>query len=230
VDAAFVCLVLERGGNFQYAFIRTNDTASVLKDIQPLVGRYVSVSGYEKIPEAFNRAVTRRQIMIPSLNDVRIVSGEDADMFDVASIDDKPPSLDELSAPSLRKAAGTVTARWQNKIMLLKPSGESLIAELRDGIHLPAIGESIEATGMPVTDLYRIHLAESVWRKSSAEKVKPEDAVPVTLEYLFRSKGSGKFIMNPIFFEQFEDEYRRLWLLQNRPGGLEESLDWQFCC
>ena len=31
------------------------------------------------------------------------------------------------------------------------------------------------------------------------------------------------------FRERFEDEYRRLWLLQNRPGGLEESLDWQFC-
>ena len=31
------------------------------------------------------------------------------------------------------------------------------------------------------------------------------------------------------FREQFEEEYRRLWLLQNRPGGLEESLDWQFC-
>ena len=31
------------------------------------------------------------------------------------------------------------------------------------------------------------------------------------------------------FREQFEPEYRRLWLLQNRPGGLEESLDWQFC-
>ena len=31
------------------------------------------------------------------------------------------------------------------------------------------------------------------------------------------------------FREQFEDEYRRLWLLQNRLGGLEESLDWQFC-
>ena len=200
VDAAFVCLVLERGGNFQYAFIKTNDTASVLKNLQPLVGRHVSVSGYEKIPEAFNRAVTRRQIMIPSLDDVRAASGGNADMFAVASIDGNPPSFDELSAPSPRKAAGTVTARWQNKIMLLRPSGESLIAELRDGIQLPSIGESIEAAGMPVTDLYRIHLAESVWRKSSAEPMKLEEAVPVTLAYLFKSKGSGKFIMNPILF------------------------------
>ena len=200
VDAAFVCLVLERDGDFRYAFIKTNDTASVLEDLQPLVGRNVSVSGYEKIPEAFNRAVTRRQIMIPSFDDVRVASGGNSDMFAVASIDGNPPSFDELSAPSPRKAAGTVTARWQNKIMLLKPSGESLIAELRDGIQIPSIGESIEAAGMPVTDLYRIHLAESVWRKSSAERAKPEEAVPVTLAYLFRSKGSGKFIMNPILF------------------------------
>ena len=105
VDAAFVCLVLERDGNFQYAFIKTNDTASVLKDLQPLVGRNVSVSGYEKIPEAFNRAVTRRQIMIPSFDDVRAASGGNADMFAVASIDGSPQSFDELSAPSPRKAA-----------------------------------------------------------------------------------------------------------------------------
>ena len=200
VDAAFVCLVLERDGDFRYAFIKTNDTASVLEDLQPLVGRNVSVSGYEKIPEAFNRAVTRRQIMIPSFDDVRAASGENVDMFAVASIDGNPPSFDELSAPSPRKAAGTVTARWQNKIMLLKPSGESLIAELRDGIPLPSIGESIEAAGMPVTDLYRIHLAESVWRKSSAEIVKLDESTSVTLADLFKSKGSGKFIMNPKFF------------------------------
>ena len=200
VDAAFVCLVLERGGNFQYAFIKTNDTVGVLKEVQPLVGRYVSVSGTEKIPEAYNRVVTRRQIMVPSLDRVRTVSGEDADMFAAAAIDGDPPSFDELAAPSPRKTAGTVTARWQNKIMLMNSAGESLIAELRDGIPLPAIGTAIEVAGMPVTDLYRIHLAESVWRPSSAESVKPPDAVSVTLDDLFKSKGSGKFIMNPLFF------------------------------
>ena len=198
VDAAFVCLVLERDGNFQYAFINTNDTAGVLKKLQPHVGRRISVSGYEKIPQAFNRAVTKRQIMVRSLNDVRIASGEDADMFNVASIDDRPPSFGELSAPSPRKAAGTVTAKWQNKVMLLRSSGESLIVELRDGISLPSIGESVEAAGIPVTDLYRIHLAESVWRKSAAEPTKPGKPVPVTLDDLFKS--SGRFIMNPIFF------------------------------
>jgi hypothetical protein len=47
-------------------------------------------------------------------------------------------------------------------------------------------------------------------------------AVKVKLEWPDNNNWKG-------FREQFEDEYRRLWLLQNRPGGLEESLDWQFC-
>ena len=83
VDAAFVCLVLERNGNFNYAFIGTNDTARVLKKLQPLIGRHVSVSGGEKIPLAMNRAVTKRHIMVPSINDVKATSGEGNDLFDV---------------------------------------------------------------------------------------------------------------------------------------------------
>ena len=200
VDAAFVCLVLERNGNFDYAFIGTNDTASVLKELQPLVGRHVSVSGGEKIPHALNRAVTKRHIMVPSLNDVKPASRGEDDLFDVKSIDCAPPSFGELSEPSRRKATGTVTARWQDKVMLRTASGKSLIAEFRDGIDLPAIGESVEAAGVPVTDLYRIHLAESTWRKSDAPPEKPEAPVAVTLDVLFRSKTSGEFIMYPNYF------------------------------
>ena len=200
VDAAFVCLVLEHDGKFNYAFIKTNDTAGVLKGLQPLVGRHVTVSGRERIPHALNRAVTKRQIMIQSLADVRIAPGTTGNPFDAQPIDRNPPLLDELADPTPRKTVGTVTARWQNKVMLQTACDESLIAELRDGTDLPAIGESVEAAGIPVTDLYRIHLAESVWRKSSKATVNPESPSATTLESLFKSKGDGEFIMNPKFF------------------------------
>ena len=200
IDASFVCLVVERDGKFNYAFIKTNDTASVLKDLQPLVGRHVSVSGYEKMPIAPNRVLTKLQIMIQSLADVKIASGKDYDPFDAATLGDAPPSFDELSAASQRKATGTVTARWQSKVMLQTASGESLIAELRDGLDLPAMGESVEAAGVPVSDLYRIHLAEAVWRKSGEPPSKPEGPSAVTLDDLFKSKSGGEFIMNPKFF------------------------------
>ena len=236
VDAAFVCLVLERDGKFNYAFIKTNDTASVLKDLQPLVGRHVTVSGREKILHALNRAVTKRQIMIQSLADVRIAPGATTgDPFDAPPIDRNPPLLDELANPTPRRTVGTVTARWQNKVMLQTASGESLIAELRDGTGLPSVGESVEAAGTPVTDLYRIHLAESVWRKSGEAPAKPESPSAATLESLFKSKGDGEFIMNPMFFgrvltvsgtlREFVTDERgeRRLLLEN--GGLTIQVD-----
>ena len=159
VDAAFVCLVLERAGKFNYAFIKTNDTASVLKGLQPLVGRHVTVSGRERIPHALNRAVTKRQIMIQSLADIRIASGATGDPFDAPPIDKNPPRLDELADPTPRRTVGTVTAKWQNKVMLQTARGESLIAELRDGTDLPAIGESVDTAAKMIrscrTDLRR---------------------------------------------------------------------------
>ena len=200
VDEAFVFLVLERDGGFIYACIQTNDTANVLRGIQPLIGRTVALSGHEITPTIVNRAVTKRQISVSSLSDIRVASGEDSDPFAVPSLNAVPPSLDELAAPSPRRAAGIVTARWQNKIMLRNTAGESTLVEFRDGIDLPAIGESIEVAGIPVTDLYRIHLDEAVWKRSVAATAQPDKPVDIQLDTLFRNH--GVFIMNPRFFGQ----------------------------
>ena len=200
VDGAFVFLALERGGGFTYAYITTNDTASVLKDLQPLVGRTIAVTGHENILTIKNRAVMRRQIVVSSLADIQIASDKNSDPFAIPSLDSAPPSLDELAAPSPRKTTGTVIARWQNKAILRVAAGESIIVEFRDGIDIPAIGESIEAAGTPVTDLYRIHLDEAIWKKSDAAQTQPDKTVDMSLNKLFRD--NGVFIMNPRFFGQ----------------------------
>ena len=198
VDETFAFLVLESNDGFTYAFIMTNDTASVLKELQPLVGRKIAVSGHEITPTIVNRAVTKRQISFSSLANIRIASGEDCDPFAVASLSKAPPSLDELAAPTPRKVAGTVIAKWQNKAILRVAAGESIIVEFRDGIDLPAVGESIEAAGTPVTDLYRIHLDEAIWKKSNVSRVQPDKPVDTPLKKIFRHY--GVFIMNPRLF------------------------------
>ena len=200
VDTRFVFLVLERGGSFTYAYIMTNDTASVIGDIQPLVGRTITVTGHENTPTIINRAVTKRQISVSSLANIRVSDDKDSDPFNVPSLDAAPPSLNELAAPSPRKATGTVTAKWQNKAILRVADGESVMVEFRDGIKIPAIGESIEAAGTPVTDLYRIHLDGAVWRKTDPAPTQPGNPVDMALDRLFRNHGS--FIMNPTFFGQ----------------------------
>ena len=198
VDDAFVFLVLDCGGDFTYAYIMTNDTASVLREIQPLVGQTIALSGYGITPTIVNRAVTKRQISVSSLANVRVASDKDCDPFNVPSLDASTPSLVELAAPSPRKTIGTVMAKWQSKAILRDATGESILVEFRDGIDLPSIGESIEAAGTPVTDLYRIHLAEAVWKRSGAPPALPDKPTGISLNRLFRDH--GVFIMNPQFF------------------------------
>lgn len=211
VDAAFVFLVLERNGGFTYAYIQidndqTEDAASVLKELQPFIGRTIAVTGRETTPTIANRVITKRQIAVSSLADIQVTSDVASDQFNVPSLREAPPSLDELAAPSPRKASGTVAARWQNKIILQVGAEESFMVEFRDGIDLPAIGESIEVAGTPVTDLYRIHLDAAVWEKSDAARVPPNEPVDMQLNMLFRKRTISYdvpydvFIKNPQFF------------------------------
>lgn len=198
VDEVFVFLVLERDDSFTYAFIKTNDTAGVLRNLQPLIGRTIALSGHEITPTIINRIVTKRQISVSSLADIRIASGEESDRFAVPSLSEAPPSLNDLATPSPRKTAGTVAAKWQNKAILRASVRDSILVEFRDGIDTPAIGEPIEVAGTPVTDLYRIHLDEAVWRRSDAATIQPNKPVDIPLTTLFRHH--GVFIMNPQFF------------------------------
>ncbi len=200
VDEMFVFLVLEREGSFTYAYIQTNDTTSVLKDIQPYIGREVTISGREETPTITHRIVTHRQIAVPSLAAIELAHDEVDDPFDVPSLDSAPPSLSEMSSPSPRTTTGTVAARWQNKSILRKADGESIIVAFREGIPFPDIGDTIQAAGFPVTDLYRIHLDAAVWKKSAATPIKQIEPVDMPLDKLFRY--SGVFIMNTREFGQ----------------------------
>ena len=55
-------MVLNSGGRFVYSCILTNDTASVIRDLQPYIGRDVSISGSSLAPTIINRPFTGLQI------------------------------------------------------------------------------------------------------------------------------------------------------------------------
>ena len=135
-----------------------------MKSFQPFVGREVAVEGLEfVVPSVHNRAVMQRQISIRSADDIKIVDVAGKDPFAVPTLDEGPLSLDSIPSAGSRKAVGRVIARWhKNRVIVKKPDGDTLMAEFRDGIPLPDMGESIEISGTPETELYRIHLLRAV--------------------------------------------------------------------
>ena len=169
VDTEFVFLVLDCGGHFKYVFLRTDDFRKALKDFQPFIGRYVLVSGNEYIVSSDNRSVTCPQIAIKSPTDIATLDTKSQDPFAAPNLDAPLLALEEIPSARQRKTAGLVLARWHgNRVMLRKSSGDTIMAEFQDGIPLPAVGECIEVSGTPETDLYRIHLLRANWRKSDS--------------------------------------------------------------
>ena len=157
VDEAFVFLVLKRDDGFTYACIQTNGTANVLRGIQPLIGRTVALSGHEITPTIVNRAITKRQISVSSLADIRVASGEDSDPFAVPSLDAVPPSLDELAV-----ADDAASGRLSTVAKMIK----SCLVDLRrclwdlrnDVLDEPNFAEAIRRTVEPVARDAKLHV------------------------------------------------------------------------
>ena len=204
VDAAFVFIALNCAGRRKYAYACSKDADRLLERLDALHGRDVAITGVE-MPSR-DRVVVSSMVLIRSLADIRIEDDTEADPFNVPDVAGSPPSQDELAAPSPRKACGTVDARWsKGRIMLRDSAGESRIVEFRDGIAPPRQGEFVEVAGIPVSDLYRIHLVGACWRKAAAPP--KQEAVPaaeITIKSLFRHPSPGvigdRFIISPRFY------------------------------
>ena len=234
VDSNFAFMVLDSGGHFVYSCILTNDTASVIRDLQPYIDRDVSISGSSLAPTIINRPFTGLQINLASPSSIKPLDSGDRDPFDIPVLD-AALTTSELATSTPRKIRGTIAARWQKRKAILRlENGETMMAEFRDGTPLPQVGEHIEAAGIPVTDLYRTHLTRAFWRKAALAKPSdPEKASSVPLEKLFMN--SGRFILNTKYYgrpvavkgrarELVMDENggRRL-LIEN--GGLTVQID-----
>ena len=208
VDTAFVFLVLDRGGHISYISAQTSDAAATLKSFQPFIGREVVVSGLEfEVPPKRNRTVMKRQIGINSATDISFADKSEKDPFAVPALDVKSLSLDSIQSAGPRKAVGRVIARWsKNRVIVKNIAGDTLMAEFRDGVPLPGMGEMIEVSGTPETDLYRIHLLRAVWRKAVADcgecaATKDTDTPKQTpMKSLFWL--NGRYIIYPKFYGQ----------------------------
>ena len=78
---------------------------------------------------------------------------------------------DQIATLGRRLATGRVIALWNGQNVLLRTGDGRLIrAELTEETR-PALGDTIDVTGFPETDLYRINLTRCLWRPSG-------DAIP----------------------------------------------------
>ena len=181
IDPKHVFVILDCGDTIVYiAFPDENLSDDYMNK---LVGSTVAAIGVavDNIPGCRKRL--GRILSVRGLDAIGVMSSSDGNPFTVPELSRsffphtmRPVVLDR------RRISGHVIAVWNNgnRILLRTTAGDLIRAELKT--HPPPLyGDHIEVAGVPETDLYRINLSRTIWRKTPGPTFAEESAYPVSL-------------------------------------------------
>ena len=186
VDNSYAFMVLDGGNQSVYVTYRAAQNACAM--LQGYIGCEVIVSGMGEKSSPGSRRFPTRFFSIGTTNDITVVKRPTSDRFDAPDIGEwRTFDPQEISTAGLRRAHGTVIARWHGDTVLIEgPSGKPVRIVCADQA-LPELNTRIEAVGTPTTDLFHINLKRAVWRPCGPFLPAKDGEIPHTsLSFLFK--------------------------------------------
>ena len=114
-------------------------------------------------------------------NTVRIVSSPASSLFDTPNLEELsalPPA--QISSQWYHRTSGRVLATWDASQALIRTATNKVVlVEFRNS-DLPTVGTSIEAVGLPETDIYHLRLIRAIWRPAQANLPVREEILPTS--------------------------------------------------
>jgi len=195
VDDGFVFLAIQMENKTDFISLPSNDPLGTVKLLQPHLGCTVqALVTHSSTSVPHNRQLLKRVLSLSSLENFKVISRSAHSFFEVPSLIDAPPPLNDLPSCGLRKAQGTVIARWNdNNFMLRLSNGSAIKVQTRD-LEMPALNQTIEVAGKVNTDLYRYNLSLAHWRPAdfSATEEAPPQRIP--LREFYTASGRKRII------------------------------------
>lgn len=154
-------------------------------DIVALIGAGVTIEGQPQPRLYDQREKLGRNLQIKDADSIKVTTRATEDPFDVPDISTLyglgPSDLVNIGR---RRFRGRVLAVWDRTTVLMTGLGkfdmpETVTAKLV-ATPAPAVGEEIEVSGFPETDIYHYTLARSRWRGISAATGLPPASVDIT--------------------------------------------------
>ncbi|MBR3222723.1 MAG: sensor histidine kinase [Kiritimatiellae bacterium] len=171
IDPLWGFLVLQSGHESVYACFPSSDPEKAL--LNNLIGAEIAIIGLCSTKITKPRLLSGRYIFFSERDAIAVLRPAPADPFDVPSLYETSHTHHSIvSGMDRRRVAGRVIAVWHGDRMLLRTPDQHIVrVDLADR-NPPTYGTSIEAVGIPETDLYRVNLSRAIWRTNSI----PEDA------------------------------------------------------
>ena len=168
IDPRYVYAVVTDSSGPVYVPFFIEDSTQKTK-LESMVGAKVSVIGIcSSHFHAGGRLQMGTELEISDMSAFNVL-GSRADPFDAPALHTPSRQSNLVRAGDLRprKTIGKVIATWQkNQILIRNTNGSITKALLVQSAHLPQTGDTIEAVGMPETDLYQLNLSKAIWRKA----------------------------------------------------------------
>ena len=173
IDPLWGFLVIQSGHESIYACFPSSEPETAL--LNNLIGAEIAVAGLCSTKITTPRLLSGRYIFFPERDTIAVLRPAPEDPFGVPSLfSTRHTHHSIVNGMDRRSVAGRVIAVWHgDRILLRTPDRLIVRVDLADR-NPPAYGTSIEAVGIPETDLYRINLSRAIWRTNSI----PEDVEP----------------------------------------------------
>ena len=196
IDSGFQFLILD--GESDTVYVSCESTCCSLSDLRALIGNKVVVHGRLNIVNCSGRQYLARILTIRDIDDIETIEARSADPFDVPELTLQPSANPKDNFPnSPRKVQGNVIAHWGRQSVLMTTAQNIPIeAEFADNT-IPAVGDAIEAVGIPETDLIHLKLARAIWKPTTRSSPIPESPESVKLKTLFVAR-NGRYITSAI--------------------------------
>jgi len=145
------------------------------------IGSAVSVRGICFPRPLMSRRQIGRMLYSTTREDIRLLAPPKGSPFDVPVL--KPfyrLQPEEIARLPRHRVVGRVLALWNRTQALVAVQEGFNVKVTVSSLPLPPVGETVEAVGLPETDLYRVNLSHALWRTCRPE-VSLTNETPVAL-------------------------------------------------
>ena len=195
IDSNFTSFVIDCAGRIVHAVAHTGAIRESIESMKRLVGATVAIDGILS-QDWGSRTHRHRYVALRGVQYMQILKPPSEDLFNVPEIGETEKlSPEAILALGRRRTSGRVLAVWNGDTILLHIGTRMPLTVGVIGAP-PAIGESIETVGYAETDLFRVNLANAIWRKVEMPPAIEEAPVDITaMKLLEDAAGRHKFNM-----------------------------------
>ena len=196
IDPNFIYFAVRSNEHIVYATMKTNGS----KPTPNALGASVSITALCDPYNAGLRQLTGRSVLTMRPEGLRILHPDTTDPFSVPLLtQDKHLDPAQVGKMGNRRASGRVIALRGNGTTLLRTADGQAITVTFLGTNPPPVGASVEVSGIPITDLFRLNLSRATWRQHAGPVAPEPEAKDITANDLKREL-NGQVVFNAALF------------------------------